>query len=56
MLSNSDPQNENDHFFEEVYAGYNMYRVYANRMINCHPDKRGRINELVITNYNTALN
>ena len=53
MLSNSDPKNENpnDDFFEKTYHGYNLHRVHANRMINCHADKRGRINELVITNY-----
>jgi len=53
MLSNSDPKNENpdDDFFEHIYAGYHLYRVRANRMINCHANKRGQINELVITNY-----
>jgi len=53
MLSNSDPKNENpeDGFFEKIYNDYNLYRVHANRMINCHADKRGPISELVITNY-----
>jgi len=53
MLSNSDPKNKNpdDNFFEEIYNGYNMYRLCANRMINCQADKRGQINELLITNY-----
>lgn len=53
MLSNSDPKNENpsDDFFEKIYNGYNLYRIYANRMINCNADKRGQIKELVITNY-----
>ncbi|OQW90526.1 MAG: modification methylase [Beggiatoa sp. IS2] len=54
MLSNSDPKSENpdDSFFEKIYDGYHLYRVYANRMINCHAGKRGQISELVITNYN----
>jgi len=53
MLSNSDPKNENpdDDFFEKIYNGYKLYRVYANRMINCNAEKRGQIKELVITNY-----
>jgi len=53
MLSNSDPKNENpdDDFFEKIYNGYNLHRVHANRMINCKADKRGQINEIVITSY-----
>jgi len=53
MLSNSDPKNENpnDDFFEKIYNGYSLHRVYANRMINCNAGKRGQINELLITNY-----
>jgi DNA adenine methylase len=53
MLSNSDPKNENpdDCFFETIYNGYRLHRVHASRMINCNAAKRGRINELVITNY-----
>lgn len=53
MLSNSDPKNENSHdnFFENLYKGFRINRVSANRMINSNAHKRGRINELVITNY-----
>lgn len=53
MLSNSDPQNHNpkDHFFNELYNGFEINRVGANRMINCNGEKRGKINELLITNY-----
>lgn len=53
MLSNSDPKNENpeDDFFEKNYKGFNIYRVKALRMINSQADKRGAINELIITNY-----
>ena len=53
MLSNSDPQNADpaDRFFEELYAGYHLYRVAAARMINSNGQKRGAIKELVITNY-----
>jgi len=53
MLSNSDPKNENpkDNFFERMYKGFKINRVYANRIINCNASKRGQIKELVITNY-----
>lgn len=53
MLSNSDPKNKNpqDHFFEDLYEGFYINRVKANRMINCNGNDRGKINELVITNY-----
>ncbi|MDB5104789.1 MAG: adenine methylase [Fibrobacteres bacterium] len=55
MLSNSDPKNSDpkDDFFEDAYAAYRstFYRVPATRSINSNPARRGRINEIVITNY-----
>jgi len=53
MLSNSDPTNENpdDSFFERIYPGYNVFRVSAGRAINSNGEKRGKISELLITNY-----
>lgn len=53
MLSNSDPKNENpdDDFFEKAYAGFRIERVRASRMINCDAQKRGRIHEVIVTNY-----
>ncbi len=53
MLSNSDPKNENpnDDFFENVFSEYNIFKVFAKRAINCNGEKRGKINELLITNY-----
>lgn len=53
MLSNSDPKNENPHddFFDRLYGQFNITRVQANRMINSNGEKRGKINELLITNY-----
>jgi DNA adenine methylase len=53
MLSNSDPKNENpsDRFFAEQYDGFNMHSVSALRAINSDSEKRGKISELVITNY-----
>lgn len=53
MLSNSDPKNNNpkDDFFDKMYQGFNIMRVPAKRIINADASKRGKINELVITNY-----
>ena len=56
MVSNSDPKNSdpNDEFFDELYAGLNIRRVSATRMINSKGDSRGPVNELLITNYLTS--
>ena len=53
MLSNSDPTNENVHddFFLKLYSGFNIHTVFANRMINSNSERRGKLRELVITNY-----
>lgn len=53
MLSNSDPENTNpqDKFFENLFQGYFIDKIYANRMINCQGDKRGKIQEIIIRNY-----
>ena len=53
MLSNSNPKNtnKNDTFFEEIYDGFYINEIQANRFINSNPDGRGKISELLITNY-----
>lgn len=52
MLSNSDPLSASgDDFFDKLYQEFNIYRVEANRMINSVSTKRGKILELLITNY-----
>ncbi len=52
LLSNSDPKNEDpeDNFFEEIYCDYKIKRVKASRTINSKADKRGKINEVIISN------
>lgn len=47
MLSNSDTV---DGFYERHYAGFNIRKVEANRMINRNGSGRGKINEVLITN------
>ena len=53
MLSNSDPKNTNkeDNFFDNLYNGFYIERVYAKRMINCQASKRGNVTEIVVMNY-----
>ncbi len=53
VASNSDPKNANkdDNFFDDAYAKQNIKRVSATRMINRNSDKRGKINELLISNF-----
>jgi len=56
MLSNSDLKGKNcqDDFFDNLYADFHIQRVYATRMINANPDKRGHLTELLITNYKST--
>lgn len=53
MLSNSDcsARNPEDTFFEDLYRDFNINRVQASRAINANPNKRGKLTELVIKNY-----
>ncbi|MFW6008467.1 MAG: DNA adenine methylase [archaeon] len=53
MLSNSNPKNTDpeDSFFEDLYGEFNIEEVYAKRSINSKGSGRGKITELVITNY-----
>jgi DNA adenine methylase len=53
MLSNSDcsAKNPNDTFFEDIYAPFHIHRVHASRAINANPEKRGKLTELLIKNY-----
>lgn len=49
MLSNSDVQD--DDFLERLFEKFNISRVKAKRFINSKGDKRGSLDELLITNY-----
>lgn len=53
VVSNSDPKNtnEDDNFFDDIYSTYKIKRVEATRMINCNGDSRGKIKELLISNF-----
>lgn len=53
VVSNSDPKNSDctDNFFDEIYSSCSIKRVEATRMINSKSDGRGKIKELLISNF-----
>lgn len=53
VVSNSDPKNANadDDFFDEIYSTHKICRVGASRMINSNSSARGKISELLISNF-----
>ncbi len=53
VVSNSDPKNSNteDDFFDNIYNAHKIKRVEATRMINCNSELRGKIKELLISNF-----
>lgn len=53
VLSNSDPKNanEDDNFFDTLYARHTINRVEASRSINSNSDARGKVKELLIRNF-----
>ena len=53
VVSNSDPKNSNteDDFFDNIYSSHKIKRVEAKRMINCNSEARGKIKELLISNF-----
>lgn len=55
MLSNSNPKNINkeDTFFDNIYQGFNINQIQASRMINANSSGRGKISEILVTNYDT---
>lgn len=54
MLSNSNPKNINkeDTFFDNIYQEFNINQIQASRMINANSNGRGKISEILVTNYN----
>lgn len=53
VVSNSDPKNSQteDDFFDTIYSSHKIRRVEATRMINCNSEARGKIKELLISNF-----
>ncbi len=55
MLSNSNPKNTNqdDNFFDNIYQGFHINEIHVSRMINANSNGRGKISEILVTNYDT---
>ncbi len=53
ILSNSDVRGHepSNNFFDNLYAGFDIHRVYAIRSVNANAKKRGRLTELLISNF-----
>jgi len=53
ILSNSDVKSNDpsNNFFDNLYSDYKINRVWASRTVNANPEKRGKLTELLITNY-----
>jgi len=53
VISNSDPKNSNtdDDFFDNIYSAHKIKLVEATRMINCNSESRGKIKDLLISNF-----
>ena len=53
MLSNSDclGKDGTDRFFEDLFIGYRIERVWASRNVNAIASKRGKLTEIVVNNY-----
>lgn len=56
IMSNSDPKSGdmNDNFFDDLYKEFQINRVFSKRSINSVANKRGKISEIIITNYKTS--
>lgn len=53
VISNSDPKNtdKDDNFFDNLYQSFSIKRIDATRMINSNSSGRGKIKELIISNF-----
>lgn len=57
VLSNSDVRgtDPSNNFFDDLYSEYTISRVFASRMVNANPQKRGKLTELMISNVQADL-
>ena len=53
ILSNSDVKGiaPDNNFFDDLYAGYDIRRVWATRMVSANANRRGKLTELLINNF-----
>lgn len=57
VLSNSDvkAKDTSNNFFDNLYSKFEIDRVWASRMVNANPQKRGKLTELMISNRVTYI-
>jgi DNA adenine methylase len=57
MLSNSDCKGKDEEggFFDVLYHAYPIERVWASRSINSNPNKRGKLTEILVHNYEKTM-
>ena len=48
MLSNSAPKSN---YFKNLYSGFKIKKISATRLINCVAEKRGKVTEILVMNY-----
>lgn len=53
LLSNSDPYDDEQSYFDELYQPFSIHRILAARNINAKATKRGPVQEIVVKNYQT---
>ncbi len=53
ILSNSDVKGKDssNNFFDDLYGSFYVKRVLASRMVNANPQKRGKLTELMVSNF-----
>ncbi len=53
ILSNSDLKGKDpdNNFFDDLYGSFYIRRVLATRMVNANPSKRGKLTELMVSNF-----
>ncbi len=53
ILSNSDVKGKDpaNSFFDDLYQRFNIQRVWASRMVNANATKRGKLTELMVSNF-----
>lgn len=57
ILSNSDVRGKNpdNRFFDDLYQNFGIQRVMATRMVNANAEKRGKLTEIMVSNFYKEL-
>lgn len=57
MLTNSDGKTKNptDNFMEQLYSNYDIQRIYSAPALKATPEKRAKLSELLVRNFNREI-